>query len=279
MSDEDGAPVLVVVAHGSRDARSAATISALVDVTRATAPGLDVRLAFLDLNVPRLPEVLAAVGSGPTVVVPLLLGSAYHARVDIPAAVDAAVGRLPHLQVSVADVLGPDPELIGAARRRLAEQGCVVDDSGQPGDPGLGIVVAAAGSARAGANDVVHRIAAGWPLAGAAFATAADPDITAAIADLRRRGARRIAVVPWFLAPGRLLDRVRDGARAADPDVVLAEPLGAEPAVAHVLLDRYATARQCATPAARPGSTPATQPRSTRAGLRHASAAAVASRR
>lgn len=246
MSHEDEAPVLVVVAHGSRDPRSAATIGALTDATRALAPELDVRPAFLDLNLPRLPEVLAAVGSGETVVVPLLLGSAYHARVDVPAAVNAAAGRHPNLRVSVADVLGPDPLLIGAAQRRLAEQGCA------PGNPGLGIVLAAAGSGRAGANDVVHRIAAGWPLAVAAFATAAEPDVTAAIADLRRRGARRIAVVPWFLAPGRLLDRVQDGARAADPDVVLAEPLGADPAVTQVLLNRYTAARPLRTPAARP---------------------------
>ncbi|MBW0106586.1 sirohydrochlorin chelatase, partial [Pseudonocardia sp. KRD291] len=246
MAHGDDTPVLVVVAHGSRDPRSAATISALVDRTRATAPELDVRPAFLDLNLPRLPDVLAAVGSGPAVVVPLLLGSAFHARVDVPAAVDAAVGRFPHLQVQVADVLGPDPLLIGAARRRLAEQGCTPDDHG------LGVVVAAAGSARAGANDVVRRIAAGWPLAGAAFATAAEPDVTAAIADLRRRGAHRTAVVPWFLAPGRLLDRVRDGARAADPDVVLAEPLGAEPAVVDVVLSRYTAARALLARAARP---------------------------
>ncbi|RZT87629.1 sirohydrochlorin ferrochelatase [Pseudonocardia sediminis] len=261
MTHSDGAPVLVVVAHGSRDLRSAATVSALVDVTRALAPDLDVRLAFLDLNLPRLPEVLASVGSGPVVVVPLLLGSAYHARVDIPAAVDAAVGRLPHLRVTVADVLGPDPQIVGAARRRLAEQGC------SPDDPGLGVVLAAAGSGRPGANDVVHRIAAGWPLAGAAFAAAAEPDVTAAIADLRRRGAHRIAVAPWFLAPGRLLDRVYDGARAADPDAVLAGPLGAEPSVARVVLDRYAASLSDSVPG------------SLRAAGRSATAAASAARR
>lgn len=54
-------PALVAVAHGSRDPRSAATISALVDRVRWLRPDLDVRLAFLDLCAPRLDAVLATV--------------------------------------------------------------------------------------------------------------------------------------------------------------------------------------------------------------------------
>src|SRR5882757_11237984 len=75
-------PVLVAVAHGSRDPRSAATIAALVEQVRVQRPDLDVRLSFLDLSTPRLPDVLAAVaadGYRQAVVVPLLLGNAFHA--------------------------------------------------------------------------------------------------------------------------------------------------------------------------------------------------------
>ncbi|MHA6795781.1 sirohydrochlorin chelatase [Pseudonocardia bannensis] len=245
-------PVLVAVAHGSRDGRSAATMTELADVARARAPHLDVRLSFLDFNAPRLPDVLGGLGTGSAVVVPLLLGSAYHARVDIPAAVDAATRRLPRLEVVVSDVLGSAPgggeppsgtrhsggrsPLLDVAWARLREAGA------DPGDPGLGVVLAAAGSSNAVANAVVADLAAERPLTVAAFAAAAQPDVTAAVAELRRRGARRIAVAPWFLAPGRLLDRVGDAARAADPGVVLAEPLGAAPAVADALLDRYRAA-------------------------------------
>jgi sirohydrochlorin ferrochelatase len=55
---------------------------------------------------------------------------------------------------------------------------------------------------------------------------------------LRARGARSIALGSWFLAPGRLLDRVIEQARALEQDVRVAEPLG--PAIADVVLDRYA---------------------------------------
>lgn len=231
-------PPLVAVAHGSRDPRSAATVSALLDVVRAREPGLDVRAAFLDLSAPRLPDVLTALaadGHRDVVLVPLLLGSAFHARVDLPALVAQAQARLPRLSVSVSDVLGPDDRLSTVALRRL---GIALDD------PSLGVVLAAAGSSHAPANAAVAAVAASWarrfPIAGAAaaFASAATPDVPAAIESLRARGARRIAVASWFLAPGRLPDRVA----ALAGDALVAPPMGPAPELAELILDRYAAA-------------------------------------
>lgn len=236
------APPLVAVAHGSRDPRSAASITALLDVLRARAPGLDVRTAFLDLSAPRLPDVLstlAAEGHREAVIVPLLLGSAFHARVDLPALVAEAHTRFPRLSVSVSDVLGPDDRLSSVALRRAVAAGARFDD------PSLGIVLAGAGSSHAPANAAVADVAASWerrfPVAGvrAAFASAGDVDVPTAIATLRAEGARRIAVASWFLAPGRLPDRV---AALAGPDAVVAEPLGAAPEIAALIVDRYTAA-------------------------------------
>ncbi|MGD9985690.1 sirohydrochlorin chelatase [Pseudonocardia sp.] len=238
-------PALVAVAHGSRDGRSAATMHRLVQAAAAQAPGLDVRLSFLDFNAPRLPDVLhsvAADGHRRAVVVPLLLGAAHHARVDVPAAVEAATTRLPHLRVAVSPVLGDDPApLLATARARLVEA------AGGSGDPHAGVVLAAAGSSHESANDVVRTLTARLPLAVAAFATSAEPTVDDAIGRLRSLGAQRIVVLPWFLAPGRLLDRVEARARAATPDVTVAEPLGDHPLVAATMLARH---RGCATDAA-----------------------------
>jgi sirohydrochlorin ferrochelatase len=229
---------LVAVAHGSRDPRSAARISSLVDVVRALRPGLAAQVSFLDLSAPRLSDVLAGM-RGPVVVVPLLLGRAYHAKVDVPALVHEACQRVPRLSVTVSDVLGPDPRLESAALRRLTAAGVRFDD------PSLGVVLAGAGSSDPRANALVTEMArrwslrSGWAGAVAAFAAAAKPDVPAAIASLRARGATRIAVASWFLAPGRLPDRVHAAARESDPDVLVAGPLGADPGVAELILDRY----------------------------------------
>lgn len=224
-------PALVGVAHGSRDPRSAATVAALMDVVRARHPGLDVRTAFLDLSAPRLRDVLGGVDRA--VVVPLLLGHAHHARVDVP----GEVARAGRPDVIVADVLGT--AVAQAALDRLAAA------VGELHDPGLGVVVAGVGSSHAPANAVVAAVAErwqrrfGWSGAQAAFATA-EPSVSSAIARLRAGGARRVAVAQWVLAPGLLPDRI---ARAAhESDAVASAPLGPHPAVADLVVQRWAAA-------------------------------------
>jgi sirohydrochlorin ferrochelatase len=234
-------PVLVAVAHGSRDPRSAATISALVNRVRWLRPDLDVRLAFLDLCAPRLDDVLTTVPRA--VVVPLLLGRAFHATVDVPGAVARAVAARPGLDVTVADVLGPDPRLEAAALRRLAGVGV------SPADPEFGVVLAAAGSKQAPSNAAVAAVTTAWTRRTRwqvvpAFACAAQPTVPDAIATLEAAGTRRIAVASWFLAPGLLPDKITRQAHEVRRDAVLADPLGPEPAVAQIIADRYDVAHQ-----------------------------------
>jgi sirohydrochlorin ferrochelatase len=229
-------PALVAVAHGSRDPRSARTVRELVAAVRELDPSLDVRVAFLDLCGPLLTDVLAELTDA--VVVPLLLGAAFHSTVDIPGELARVA---PASRVAVSTVLGPDARLEALALRRLTEAGADLDD------PELGIVLVGAGSTHDHANDAVRRIGAGWaarhPIACAttAFAGGVRPGVHGALAASRARGARRIAVGSWFLAPGRLPDRVRGQALSAAPDAVIACPLGADRTVAEVVIDRYAT--------------------------------------
>lgn len=233
---------LVAVAHGSRDHRSAATVRELVEAVRAQAPWLDVRESFLDLSTPNVTKVLDDLrreGHREVIVVPLLLGSAYHARVDLPALV-AEVAR-PGFTVSVSDVLGIDPMLEAVALDKLSATDLT----------DTGIVVSAVGSSNAGANSAVGDLAARWQAklglpVSPAFASTAQPDIPAAIAHLRARGARRIVVASWFLAPGLLPDRIAALARETDPAVFVAEPLGPDERVASVVLRRYEAMRLAA---------------------------------
>jgi sirohydrochlorin ferrochelatase len=246
-----GTPALVAVAHGSRDPRSAATVAALIDEVRRQRPGLDVRLSFLDLSAPRLPDVLdgvAADGHRSTVVVPLLLGHAFHASVDVPGAVAQAAPRLPGLDITISPVLGGHEGLSSAALRSLAAV------AGPLHDPGLGVVLAAIGSSHAPANAAVADVVTGWSRrfgwhgGCAAFATTTAPTVIDAVAALRADGARRVAVAQWILAPGLLPDRIIRDATAAGAPVAAA--LGADPDVAHAVLARY-DARVAAKPLSR----------------------------
>ncbi|UNO44188.1 sirohydrochlorin chelatase [Streptomyces sp. MST-110588] len=141
--DPDGAgapaarrPVLVAVAHGSRDPRAQRTVRALLDRVRALRPGLDVRLGHIELNEPLLPDTLATL-DGPAVLVPLLLTRGHHVTYDIP----AASAAFPGLTARIAKPLGPHRLLARALHARLTEAGfpgnaCLPGSAGAPGASG-----------------------------------------------------------------------------------------------------------------------------------------------
>ncbi|MFJ3926778.1 sirohydrochlorin chelatase [Streptomyces sp. NPDC090022] len=246
-------PVLLVIAHGSRDPRHAATVHALTGRVRALRPGLRVETAYLDFNAPSVPQVLAALyasGVREVVALPLLLTRAFHAKADIPAALAESCARLPGLTVHQAEVLGPSPLLTAALERRLREAGLTEADRST-----TGVVLASAGSTDPEAIAVIAEIArewrhTGWCAVRPAFASAVLPRTEDAVRALRAEGVRRVAVAPYVLAPGRLPDRIAEGARAAGADV-LAGVLGPSPEVARLLLSRYDAARAAhAVPAA-----------------------------
>ncbi|MEV7171370.1 MULTISPECIES: sirohydrochlorin chelatase [unclassified Streptomyces] len=235
------APALLVIAHGSRDPRHAATVHALTRRARALRPGLRVETAYLDFNAPRVEQVLSALyadGVREVVALPLLLTRAFHAKADVPAVLSEALPRLPGLSVSVADVLGPSPLLVDALERRLAEAGVTPADRAT-----TAVVLASAGSTDPEAIAVIAEIArewrhTGWCAVRPAFASAALPRTEDAVRALRAEGFARVAVAPYVIAPGRLPDRIAEGARAAGADV-LAEVLGSAPELAALLLRRY----------------------------------------
>ncbi len=229
VSTSTSRPVLVGVAHGSRDQAAAVAVEALLTVVRATRPALDVRAAYLEHGQPVLADLAAGLSAAGQsfVTVPLLLGAAYHSRVDIPAALGDAPGTVQ------AGVLGPDPLLLRALERRLSEAGVAI------GDPAVAVVLAAAGSAESPSLDAVRGLAQQWRTAGwfavePAFASAAEPAVEDAVRGLRAAGAPRVAVATYLLSPGLFADKVA----AAGADVTSA-PLTDAPEVAELVLLRY----------------------------------------
>lgn len=184
-------------------------------------PDLDVRLGFLDLNAPSVADVLDLLADeGRSVIaVPLLLGSAFHARVDLPALLQAARERHSGFQVAQADVLGTGPHMRAPLLERISETG------------GERVLVAAVGSSDPAANQEVAELAEAIGAAGHCFATTF-PEFD----DALERGEYDV-VAPWFLAPGLLLDRIVWAASARGLPV--AQPLGPHPAVAAAVVRRY----------------------------------------
>ncbi|EID10268.1 sirohydrochlorin chelatase [Mycolicibacterium phlei] len=222
---------LVLTAHGSADPRSAAVTHAVAGRIRRLRPWLDVRAAFLEKTGPSLGETLRGL-DGPAVVVPFLLASAFHARVDIPAMI-AESGA----EVDRAEVLGEDPALLTVMRLRLAELGV------SPDDDGLGVVVVAVGSSDPAANARTATVASAlqsgtrWAATEMAFATGPYANLPAVVERMRARGVERLVVAPWFLAHGVITDRV--AAFAGAQGIPMAQPLGSHNLVAATVLDRF----------------------------------------
>ncbi|WP_246124577.1 CbiX/SirB N-terminal domain-containing protein [Nocardia bhagyanarayanae] len=243
-------------------------MAAVVAEIAAARPDIDVHLAFLDLSAPSVEQVVDAVatqGHTHAIVAPLLLGSAFHARIDLPGLLDECRARRPRLRLTQADVLGPDPRLVGALKDRAMEALGTSAGRNAPAASGvsnatrsqafpntadtrLGIAVAAVGSSSSAANartaDVARQLSAmtGLPTE-ICFATT-EPTVHEAVSRLRARGADRVLLAPWFLALGLLTDRLATAA----PDLLHANVIGAHHAMTEIVWDRYDTARATTLP-------------------------------
>jgi sirohydrochlorin ferrochelatase len=236
-------PTLLAVAHGSKYPAATATIRALAVEVERLAPVLDIQVAFVQDAEPRLSEALDAAGPD-VVIVPLLLSTGYHLTTDIAGAataIDTAITSGATLAPRVAGPLGPDPLLVTALSGRLAE-------AGVPGS--APVVLAAAGSSDPEAVDQVQAqadlLAAERGAAVAvAYAAAGQPTVAEAVAELRAQTGSAVAVASYLLAPGHFHDRLAQ----SGADWVTA-PLGAHPAIAALVIDRYRTHRTAAAKAA-----------------------------
>lgn len=251
-----GGPALIAVAHGSRDPRSATTMAAVVASVAASRPDLTVRLAFLDLSAPSLDQVvdeLAALGHRDVIVVPLLLGNAFHARVDLPALLAESANRHPLVRLTQTEVLGADSRLIAALADRVAvaagfpvpepvslsRQFMPAASASESGPAAVGVAVAAVGSRDESANRrtaaVARRLASTTGLRTEMCFATVEPSIKVAVERLRARGVEQVVVAPWFLAPGLLTDRLLHHA----PRLVHADVIGPHPALTEVIWSRY----------------------------------------
>lgn len=108
---------LILFAHGARDPRWAAPFERLQQATQARLPAIAVRLAFLELMTPRLPEVAAELvqaGCNKLTIVPVFLGQGGHVLRDLPEIVAQLQRDHPQLAIRVADAVGESTAVLDA---------------------------------------------------------------------------------------------------------------------------------------------------------------------
>ncbi|GAB3057762.1 uroporphyrinogen-III C-methyltransferase [Micromonospora schwarzwaldensis] len=241
---------LVIVGHGTRSAAGVDQFAALVGRVRRRGVVGDVEGGFIELSRPPLTDAVTALvqrGHRALVALPLVLTAAGHGKGDIPAAMAREQQRHPGLTYRYGRPLGPHPLLHAALEERIDAALAGADRAG------TWIALIGRGSTDPDANAEVAKVARllwegrGYAGVEPGFISLAEPSVPAVLERLRRLGARRIVVAPYFLFAGVLPDRIvaRSAEFAAahpDLDVRVAEVIGDCDALADLVLERHAEA-------------------------------------
>jgi cobalt/nickel transport system ATP-binding protein len=246
MANRRDQPSLLLVGHGSRSPKGVAAYWEFADVLKREAPELDIGCGFIELAEPDLDTAIDELldrGARSVVAVPLVLLGAGHLKNDGPVALARARGRHPEAKFTYARDLGIHPTPLEVATERIKQAGAPA------------VVLVSRGSTDPDANADLYKVArllwdaglhkkSGLDLVEPAFVSLAAPSVPEALDRCRRLGARSIAVVPYFLFTGVLVDRIATqtaawAAEHADVKVTVADELGPDKRLAQLVLERY----------------------------------------
>ncbi|QSZ53030.1 sirohydrochlorin chelatase [Paenarthrobacter sp. AT5] len=221
-------PVLIACAHGTRNAEGQAAIRKVMAEIEDLRPGLQVLEAYVDVQDPELSGVVEGLPEGTAaVVVPLLLSTGFHIKVDVPKAIKSRP------EVVAARPLGPDPRLAELLAKHLRAAGLQDRD---------GVLLAAAGSSlpdgSVDSEEQARLLAELLPnKVRVAYGASAEPNVPDGVASLRAELAQdggRVFIASYLLATGYFHDQLFK----AGADVVTA-PLLPSPVLAEIALERY----------------------------------------
>lgn len=240
---------LLVVGHGTRSAAGVAEFRAFIERLRrrAEAPYPAVAGGFIELSDPPVDESvgeLVSKGHRELAAVPLVLVAAGHGKGDIPAALGREQVRHPGMTYRYARPLGPHPTLLQIVERRVERV------LGGADRAATHVLLVGRGSTDPDANAEIVKVARllwegrGYAGVEASFVSLAEPGVPAGLERLRRLGAERVVVAPYFLFPGVLPDRITGQAgefAAVHPElaVAVAGVIGDCDELADLVLERY----------------------------------------
>ncbi len=240
---------MLVVGHGTRSAAGVGEFASFITrlQKRSEAPYPCAAGGFIELSDPPVTDAvgeLVAQGHRALIAIPLVLVAAGHGKGDIPAALMREQVRHPGMTYAYGRPLGPHPTLLDILEARI-------DDALDGADrAGTHVLLVGRGSTDPDANAEIAKIARllwegrGYASVEPSFISLAEPGVPAGLDKLRRLGAERIVVAPYFLFPGVLPDRIvtqsgRFAAEHLDVDVRIGGLIGDCDELADLVLERY----------------------------------------
>ena len=240
---------MLIVGHGTRSDAGVNEFNAFITrlQRRQDAPYSAAAGGFIELSRPPMTEAVASLvaqGHRELIAVPLVLVAAGHGKGDIPAALLREKTRHPGMTYSYGRPLGPHPALLEVLEQRIEK---VLGDAERGATH---VLLVGRGSTDPDANAEIAKVARllwegrGYAGVEPSFVSLAEPSVPAGLEKLRRLGAERVVVAPYFLFSGILPDRIVSQASdfaLAHPDLAIgmAELIGDCDELADLVIERY----------------------------------------
>jgi sirohydrochlorin cobaltochelatase len=205
---------VLLVGHGSRDPEGNDQVRKTIEELK---PKLDrdllVETCFLEFERPTIEQGIQTCvekGASSVFVIPLMLLAAGHSKIHIPAAIDEAKEKYPHVRFTYGRPFGIHEETIEICKNRLEEVGEKINEN----DPDTAVVLLGRGGSDPDANSDLYKITRllweklDYKFVEPAFMGVTDPLIKEGVERCIKLGAKKIIILPYFLFTGILIKRL-----------------------------------------------------------------------
>ncbi|MFD1066434.1 sirohydrochlorin chelatase [Oceanobacillus locisalsi] len=245
---------ILYIGHGSRVQRGNEELLAFVDKAKKKNPQVAIQeTCFIELASPSIQTGIdncVRQGATQIAVVPVLLLSAGHAKLDIPNEIAEAEERYPEVTFSYGNVMGVDPAMIDLLTKRLEMGG--LEQTGQKPiykeRESASVLLVGRGSSDPDANSDLAKIARLlWEAApvsevNTCYLAATHPKLNEGLEREVNSSYDRVFIVPYLLFSGVLMRELRQKldelSERTDKQFILCPYLGFDDQLVDVLVDR-----------------------------------------
>ncbi|WP_028403310.1 sirohydrochlorin chelatase [Ectobacillus panaciterrae] len=207
---------ILFVGHGSRDPEGNSQVLQFIDNMKDTwDESLLIETCFLEFERPTVNQgidVCVAKGADEIFVIPIMLLPAGHSKIHIPAAIDEAKKKYPHVSMTYGRPIGVHEEAFEILKTRLAETG---EDLDNPASD-TAVLLLGRGGSDPDANSDLYKIArllwekTKYKLVEPAFMGVTDPLVEEGVERCLKLGAKKVVILPYFLFTGILIKRLEE---------------------------------------------------------------------